>query len=366
MKIPVQPREGVADTPLYKPGLPIELVAREYGLDAKTIVKIASNENPLGPSPMAMEAIGKAVSDLHRYPDGGAWQLTHQLAAIHGLKPEQFIIGNGSNEVLELLAQAFLEPGTNAVMGEYPFVVYPLVTRHFGAEIRKVRMPGLRHDLPAMIDAIDEQTRLVFIASPNNPTPYSVSRQEIDAFVAALPEHVLCCFDAAYTEYMESPVTLVDAISKSGKAIIETRTFSKIYGLAGLRVGYGMAPEWVVSLLKRTRQPFSVNSLALVGAQAALKDEAFVARSRESNLAGIRQLCSGLDQLGLSWDAEQSNFILVKVADAAGICESLLKMGVIVRSMEPFSLDGMIRVSVGSTSENDRFLNAISDLSTRG
>lgn len=366
MKNPVKTRVGVADTPIYKPGLPIELVAREYGLNANSIVKIASNENPLGPSPKAREAIAKSVGELHRYPDGGAWDLTRKLAGLHKLKPENFIIGNGSNEVLELVAQAFLEPGTNAVMGAFPFVVYPLVTLHFGAEIRKVPMPGLRHDLDAMLAAIDDNTRLVFIASPNNPTPYSVGKEEIEAFVDALPPHVLLVFDAAYTEYMEDPVSLVERISHSDRAIIETRTFSKIYGLAGLRIGYGMASEWVIDLLKRTRQPFSVNSLALVAAQAALEDDAFVEKSRVSNMQGIRQLCAGLDELGLSWEAEFANFILIKVPDAGAVCESLLRKGVIVRSMEPFSLDGMIRVSVGSQAENDRFLNAVSDLSILG
>ncbi len=360
MKIPVKIRDGVAQTPIYQPGLPIEHVAREYGLDAKSIVKLASNENPLGPSPKAMEAVRNTVADLHRYPDGGAWDLTHSLAAKFGLDPAQFIVGNGSNEILELLAQAFLEPGTNAVMGEYPFVVYPLVAQHFGAEVRKVGMPGLKHDLPAMLDAIDKNTRLVFIASPNNPTPYSVDRDELTPFIDALPDHVILCFDGAYAEYIEEPFDLSDVI-KSGKSVIETRTFSKIYGLAGLRIGYGMAPEWIVNLLKRTRQPFSVNALALSGALAALEDEAFVSLSRNSNRDGTAQLCRGLDSLGIKWEAESANFILFHAGNAEAACEALLKRGVIVRSMAPFSLDGMIRVSVGSKAENDLFLNAISD-----
>lgn len=351
----------MATTPLYKAGLPIELVAREFGLDAKSIVKIASNENPLGPSPKAMEAIRQATGELHRYPDGGAWDLTRKLAKQYDLNPDQFIVGNGSNEILELLAQAFLEPGTNAVMGEFPFVVYPLVTHHFGAEIRKVLMPGLRHDLDAMLKAIDKNTRIVFLASPNNPTPYAVEREHLMAFIDALPEHVLLCFDAAYAEYMDDPLDLRDQI-KAGKSVIETRTFSKIYGLAGLRIGYGMAPEWIINLLKRTRQPFSVNSLALAGALAALDDAEFIQLSRVSNKEGTRQLCEGLQKLGLEYEAESANFILVKTTDPEDVCQRLLRIGIIVRSMAPFSLNGMIRVSVGSSLENSRFLNAIADL----
>lgn len=361
MKTTVAFRKGVENTPLYQAGLPIDLVAREYGLAPASIVKLASNENPLGPSPAAMAAVRDAVTELHRYPDGGAWALTQRLSREYPLDPEQFVIGNGSNEILELLAQAFLEPGTNAVMGEFPFVVYPLVTRHFGAEVRAVPMPALRHDLGAMLDAIDEQTRLIFLASPNNPTPHAVERAELLEFIHALPEHVLFCFDAAYGEYLEQPWNLSELI-RDGRPIVETRTFSKIYGLAGLRVGYGMAPEWIINLLKRTRQPFSVNSLALTGALAALDDAEFVQRSRDANLQGTEQLKSGLESLGYEVEAGSANFILVRVADASGVCGALLKKGVIVRSMQPFSLDGMIRVSVGSSRENDQFLNAISDL----
>lgn len=361
MKTDVQSRKGVAETPVYQPGLPIEFVAREYGLDPASIVKLASNENPLGPSPLAIAAVQRAVSELHRYPDGGAWALTRQLADQFQLNSSQILVGNGSNEILELLAQAFLEPGCNAVMGQYPFVVYPLVTRHFGAQVRSVPMPGLCHDLGAMRDAIDAKTRLVFLASPNNPTPHAVDRGEMLEFIRSLPSHVLLCFDGAYAEYLEQPWDLSEQI-RQGHPIIETRTFSKIYGLAGLRVGYGMAPEWVIDLLKRTRQPFSVNSLALEGALGALGDAAFVRRSRQVNLEGTRQLCEGLASQGISAEAGSANFILVNVSDPSAVCEALLRRGVIVRSMQPFSLDGMIRVSVGSAVENDRFLNAISDL----
>ena len=354
-------RKGVTDTPAYKAGLPIDLVAREYGIAPESIIKLASNENPLGPSPKAVEAVRRELANLNRYPDGSAWNLTTRLCEKHGLSREQFIIGDGSNEILELLAQVFLEPGTNAVMGEYPFVVYPLVTRHFGAEVRRVPMPDLRHDCDAMLDAIDENTRLVFIASPNNPTPYDIPANEIERLIERLPDHVVLCFDSAYSEYLDNPPDLTPFV-RAGKNIVVTHTFSKIYGLAGLRVGYAYAPAWIIALLMRTRQPFSVNSLALVGALAALDDQEFVERSRKTNKEGIAQLCEGLTAMGLQVDAAQANFILVAFSDAEEMSQKLLKQGVIVRPMKSFSLDGMIRVSVGLPTENERFLNAVAGL----
>ena len=353
-------RKGVADTPAYKPGLPIELVAREYGIAAGSIIKLASNENPLGPSPKAIEAIQRELMSLNRYPDGSAWNLTGRLCEKYGLSREQLIIGDGSNEILELLAQVFLEPGTNAVMGEYPFVVYPLVTQHFGAEIRKVPMPDFRYDCDALLDAIDEQTRLVFIASPNNPTPYDIPANEIERMIERLPDHVVLCLDAAYSEYLDNPPDLTPFV-KAGKNVVVTHTFSKIYGLAGLRVGYAYAPDWIISLLLRTRQPFSVNSLALIGALAALDDHEFVQQAREINKQGTIQLCDGLKKLGLSVYAAQANFILMKFDDSDKMAQDLLKRGVIVRP-NAFSLDGMIRVSVGLPSENERFLDTVSEL----
>jgi histidinol-phosphate aminotransferase len=360
-QFPVSPRKGVLDTPPYRAGTPISIVAREQGLDPACIVKLASNENPLGPSPMALEAIRREASELHRYPDGSAWELTQILAQRLGLNPGQLVMGNGSNEILELVAQAFLEPGTNAVMGQWPFVVYPLVTLHFGAEVRKVPMPGLRHDLNAMLEAIDANTRLVFVASPNNPTPFDIEASQVQAFIDRMPPHVILVFDEAYAEYLDQPVNLVSRIQE-GKNILCTRTFSKIYGLAGLRIGYGYGPEWLIALLQRTRQPFSVNSLALAGAQAALQDDAFVTRSRTSNQQGILQLREGFSRMGLSCHAGQANFLLLEVRDPDQLCKRLLQQGLIVRPMASFSLDGMIRISIGSAHENERLLQTLSSL----
>lgn len=357
--IPV--RKGVFDTPIYEPGLPVERVARDYGISPDSIIKLASNENPLGPSPKAVEAIQRELVTLNRYPDGGAWNLTHRISEKIGVPTNRIITGNGSNEILELLGQVFLEPGTNAVMGEFPFIVYPLVTRHFGAKIRSVPMPGLKYDLDAMLDAIDEHTRLIFIASPNNPTPYDIPVDEILSFINRLPDHVVVCFDEAYAEYLDEQVNWIPLID-AGKNVVVTRTFSKIYGLAGLRVGYAYGPEWIISLLLRTRQPFSVNSLALVGALAALDDDEFVALSKNNNNEGLQQLSEGLKKLGLKAEIAKSNFILVHVPNPTVLCEDLLKRGIIVRSVESFSLDGMVRVSVGCASENERFLHTISEL----
>ena len=354
----IRARDRVDTTPIYQAGLPIELVARERGLDPSRIVKLASNENPLGPSPKAVEGIVREAPHVHLYPDGGAWDLTGKLAAIHGLTRDHFIIGNGSNEIIEFLGQALLEPGTNVVMGEFPFAVYPLVTYHFGADARKVAMPGLKHDTEAMLAAIDANTRMVCLASPNNPTPLHNSPDEIRAMIAAIPDHVVLCLDAAYTEYLDEQPDLVPEILQN-RPVIVLRTFSKVYGLAGLRVGYGMGSPALISLLQRTRQPFNVSTLAQKAALAALDDHAFVERSINLNRAGLAQVKEGLVKLGLDAVFGQTNFYLVKVADPAKTCDALLNQGVIVRSVAPSGLKGMIRVSVGTREENQRFLDTL-------
>ncbi len=354
----IRARDRVDTTPIYQAGLPIELVARERGLDPSRIVKLASNENPLGPSPKAVEAIVREAPHVHLYPDGGAWDLTGKLAAIHGLTRDHFIIGNGSNEIIEFLGQALLEPGTNVVMGEFPFAVYPLVTYHFGADARKVAMPGLKHDTEAMLAAIDANTRMVCLASPNNPTPLHNSPDEIRAMIAAIPDHVVLCLDAAYTEYLDEQPDLVPEILQN-RPVIVLRTFSKVYGLAGLRVGYGMGSPALISLLQRTRQPFNVSTLAQKAALAALDDHAFVERSINLNRAGLAQVKEGLVKLGLDTVFGQTNFYLVKVSDPAKTCDALLNQGVIVRSVAPSGLKGMIRVSVGTREENQRFLDTL-------
>lgn len=354
----IRVRDRVDTTPIYQAGLPIELVARERGLDPDTIIKLASNENPLGPSPKAIEAIIREAPHVHLYPDGGAWELTGKLAAIHGLTREHFIIGNGSNEIIEFLGQALLEPGTNVVMGEFPFAVYPLVTYHFGADARKIAMPGLKHDTEAMLAAIDANTRMVCISSPNNPTPLHNSEDELRAMIRAIPENVVLCLDAAYTEYLDEQPDLVPEIL-ANRPLIVLRTFSKVYGLAGLRVGYGMGSPALISLLQRTRQPFNVGVLAQKAALAALDDRAFVERSIRVNRDGLLQVQEGLKRLGLDAVFGQTNFYLVKVPDPAKTCDALLGRGVIVRSVAPSGLKGMMRVSVGTKEENQRFLDAL-------
>ncbi len=351
-------RDRVETTPLYKPGLPIELVAREKGLNPADIIKLASNENPLGPSPKAVTAMQAALTELHRYPDGGAWELSGKLSQKLGVTRDQIILGNGSNEIIEFLGQAFLQPGTNVIMGEFPFVVYPLVTHHFGAEARKIPMPGLKHDLPAMLDAVDENTRLICVASPNNPTPYHNTHAEILHCVENLPEHVVFCFDGAYLEYLNEAPDLLNLIQQKPNVII-LRTFSKIYGLGGLRLGYAYSSPELIAVLQRTRQPFNVSSVAQAGGIGALDDTEFVNRSKAINDAGIEQISAALGNRSIEYHRGETNFMLVKVPGVSDVCESLLEKGVIVRSMANFGLDDMFRVSIGVKSENEKFLECL-------
>ena len=350
---------GILTQPVYEPGKPIETVARELGLDPAGIIKLASNENPHGPSPLGLAAAQRALQEAHLYPDGGYYALRRKLAEKLGLGMDQFVIGDGSNELIELLGHAFLAPGKECVMHKSAFVVYKLVTLMFGATPVEVPLAdGLRQDLPALLAAITPKTRLVFLASPANPTGVSNSAEEITALVRALPPHVILVMDEAYVEYLENAPDLRPLIAE-GRKVICLRTFSKIYGLASLRVGYGYAAPELIAIVQRARQPFNVNAIAAAAATAALDDTEFVTRCRRENLAGLAQLAAGFKALGLAFVPGQGNFQLVKVGDGVAVFEALQRRGVITRPVKGYGLPEWLRVTVGTPAQNEHLLKEL-------
>lgn len=355
MKLETLVNPAVLTQPVYEPGKPIEEVARELGLDPAGIVKLASNENPFGPSPLAVAAATRALAQGELYPDGGCFALRQKLAARHGLAPDQFVVGNGSNEILELLGHVFLQPGDEVVMGSPAFVVYKLVTLLFGAKPVEVPVAAWRHDLAAMAAAVTPRTKLVFVASPNNPTGATNGAAELIAFAQALPEHVVLVFDEAYAEYMENPPDLRPLI-RADRKVICLRTFSKIFGLASLRVGYGYGSPAMAGLLNRVRQPFNVNAIGQAAALAALDDRSFVERCVRANREGLAQLTAGFCRFGLESVSSEANFLLVKVGDGARVFVELQRRGVIVRPVKPYGLPEWIRVTVGRPEQNERLL----------
>jgi histidinol-phosphate aminotransferase len=344
----------------YVPGKPVEELARELDLDPGTIVKLASNENPRGPSARALAAVASAAAELTRYPDGNGFALKAALAAKLDVPAESIVLGNGSNDVLELVTQAFLRPGDHAVYAQHAFAVYPLATQARGATGIEVAAKAFGHDLPAMRAAITPRTRIVFVANPNNPTGTWCEPAAIEAFVAAVPRDVLVVLDEAYNEYVE-PGQETRATSWIGRYphLIVTRSFSKAYGLAALRVGYGVMNPEVADVLNRVRQPFNVNALAQAAALSALADTGYVDESRRLNREGMRQLEAGLARQGVAALPSHGNFLLVEVGDAARVYDALLRQGVIVRPAAGYGLPRWLRVTVGLPAENERFLAAL-------
>ena len=351
-------KPGLLTQPVYEPGRPIEDVARDLGLDPATIIKLASNENPFGPSPRAVEAATRALAQGQLYPDGACIALRQKLSSRHGLAPDQFICGNGSNEIIELVCHAFLGPGDDAVMGEMAFVVYKLVTQVFGARAIEVPLENFRHDLKAMARAVTPRTKIVFVASPNNPTGAVNSEADLLAFARSLPGHAILVYDEAYADYVENPPDLRPLIAE-GRHVICLRTFSKIYGLASLRVGYGYSSPGMVSLLNRIRQPFNVNAIGQAAAIAALDDTEFAAECARRNRSGLARLEMGLLQLGLTFVPSSANFILVRVGDGARCFERLQRLGIVVRPLQVYKLPEWVRITVGTPAQNDRLLEAL-------
>jgi len=344
----------------YVGGKPIEEVARELNLDVASIIKLASNENPRGPSAKVLAAIAAAASGLTRYPDGNAFALKAALADHLNVRPEQIVLGNGSNDVLELATHAFLRPGDEVVYSRYAFVVYPLATQARGAQGIEVPDKDHAHDLDAMRAAITPTTKIVFVANPNNPTGTWLTGAAVESFIASVPRDVIVVLDEAYNEFLEpsEQSAAIDWLPRYPNLIV-SRTFSKAYGLAALRIGYGVMDPAIADLLNRVRQPFNVNSLAQAAAIAALGDTEYVAESRRLNREGLRQLEVGLDALSVRYVRSHGNFILIEVGDAAAVNQALLQQGVIVRPVANYGLPSFLRVTVGLPAENARFLAAL-------
>jgi histidinol-phosphate aminotransferase len=351
---------GVRGLQPYQPGKPIEELQREYGI--ADVIKLASNENPLGPSPRAVSAVAAVLKELNRYPDGNGFELKAALSQRLGVTPANITLGNGSNEILELVARAFVSPGDDVMFSQHAFAVYPLVTQAVGGRAVTVPAVNFGHDLEAMHGAITAQTRVIFVANPNNPTGTWMPADVLHAFLRTVPDDVIAVVDEAYFEYVEE-TDYPDCTQWLAEFpnLLVTRTFSKIYGLAGLRVGYGVSGTALADILNRVRQPFNLNSLALACATAALEDEAHIAASVSCNRDGMRRLEAGFRQLGLAYIPSVGNFVCVEVGDAASVYEKLLRRGVIVRPVANYGLPRHLRVTIGTQAENERFLAALAE-----
>lgn len=342
----------------YKAGKPIEELERELGI--KNSIKMASNENPLGPSKLAIEAIQKKLSSIHYYPDGNSYYLKNKLAEKLGTKTTNLFIGNGSNEVIEIAGRTFMEKNSHAVIAEPSFAVYKIFVSSIGGESILIPLKDFKHDLIKMAEHITDKTKMIFIANPNNPTGTIVKKKEMDAFLKMVPDDIVIIMDEAYYEYVDDPdYPETFEYLKEKENLIIIRTFSKIYGLAGLRIGYGIGSEKLIGYMERVRQPFNVNLLAQIAATAALDDDEHIKRSREINKAGKNFLYSELKKLGLEYVPSDTNFILIKVPNSADVYKKLLLKGVIVRMMDSYNLNEYLRVTIGLPSENKRFIEEL-------
>jgi len=351
---------------VYQPGKPIEEVARELGLgDPENIIKLASNENSLGPSPKAVEAMKKYAARMHIYPDGDNFDLRKALAQKLNLADQQVFVGHGSNEIIQLLGHVFIDKDSSIVVSDHAFIVYRLVAALYESAVISVPMKKFTHDLTAMSKAIRPDTRLVFISNPNNPTGTMVDHREIDSFMRDVPDHTAVIFDEAYIELL-SPEQQPDTLRyvREGRNVFVLRTFSKTYGLAGLRIGYALAPKEGITLLHRVRQPFNVNAMAQAAALAALQDDSFVTHTRATVQAGLRQVCAAFEKMGLSYIPSVANFVLVKVGNGQKVFEALQKLRVIVRPVNVYQLPEYVRVTIGTEKENNKLIEAFNIVMT--
>jgi len=343
----------------YAPGKPLEELEREYGIEGS--IKLASNENPLGPSPLAVQAILDAVGKLNRYPDGGGYDLINSISAYQGVSPENIVLGNGSDEIIAMLASALLQPGDEAILPHPSFLIYEIMVRCAGAIPVSVPLTALSINLDKIKERITPGTRMIFLCNPNNPTGTIISKRDFENFLDNIPRQVVVVVDEAYIEFVrdEDCVRSIDYLD-SNLALVTLRTFSKAYGLAGLRIGYGVMPGEIAEILNRVRLPFNANSLAQIGAAAALKDEAFLKKTLEVIHKGLGFLWDSLDKMGIKYFPTQANFFLIDVGkDADEIFENMLRQGVIVRSMTSYGYPEYIRINVGLHEENVRFIQAL-------
>jgi histidinol-phosphate aminotransferase len=360
MPLPFPTNPNLQAVPVYQPGRPIEEVARELGLPADDIIKLASNENPLGPSRLALAAMRKALADVNLYPDGNAFYLKQKLAAKLDVTPAHLILGNGSNEIIEFIGHLLVAPGAEVVVSQYCFAVYPIVTALFGGKLVVVPAKDYGHDLDAMLAALTPNTRVVIVANPNNPTGTSARREDLARFVAAVPENVLIALDEAYIEFLDQHVDLLPEIRSGRKPnLVLMRTFSKIYGLAGLRLGYGIGHPDLIAEFEKVRQPFNVNVVAQAGALAALDDTAHAEKTRRINSRGLKFYERAFRKLGLEFIPSSANFILVRVGEGQRVFSEMQRLGVIVRPMGGYQLPEWVRISIGTPKENKRCLEAL-------
>ena len=370
MSLPFEINPALASLPVYQPGRPIEEVARELNLSPESIIKLASNENPLGPSRASLKALKKALSQLNLYPDGNAFYLKQKLAQTLGASPANLVLGNGSNEIIEFLGHALLnsrithhpsaDAASEVIVSQYCFAVYPIVTALFGAKLVTVPAKNYGHDLDTMLAAITPNTRIIFVANPNNPTGTSVPADQLVRFVNAVPENVVIALDEAYIQFLDEPLDLLPEIRAGRKPnLLLMRTFSKICGLAGLRIGYGIGHPEFIAELEKVRQPFNINSLAQIGALAALDDDAHAEKTRGIIARGLKFFAREFRKLDLGFIRSSANFILVRVGDGQRVFNEMQKLGVIVRPMAGYQLPEWIRISIGTPKENKRCLEVL-------
>jgi len=358
-------KKSILDLTPYPPGKPIEELMREYGI--QEVIKLASNENPLGPSPRALGAIRRALSQLHRYPDGSGYYLKQALSRFLRLEPEQILLGNGSNEIIELALKTFLKPGVEVISPFPSFLVYEKAVQALGGKNLLMPLKQFTIDLEGMMDRINPRTRIIIINNPNNPTGTIIKRREWERFLKGVPDRILILLDEAYIDFVEDPdcPNGLEYVN-SAKNLLVIRTFSKAYGLAGLRIGYGLAQTDLADYINRVRQPFNVNSLALAGALGALQDKAFYEKTRTLVRTGKKALEKQLAEMGIYYVSSHTNFILIKVPQKAqAVYEAMLKKGIIIRSMESYGLEDYIRVNIGLPEENRRFLRALKQVLNR-
>ena len=357
--------EHILSLTVYEPGKPVEELARDLGLREEDIIKLASNENPLGPSPKALDAMRRTLERAHFYPDGGGYELRNAVAEKLGVDRLNIVLGNGSNEIIEFIGHAFLGPGDEVVVARHSFAVYKLMAQLFGADTVEVPDPRFTADLDAIVAAITPKTRAVFIANPNNPTGTMVGQEEIDRFMAAVPDHVLVVFDEAYHEFLANAPDVLSYV-REGRNVVVMRTFSKIMGLANLRIGYGVTTPEIAAVLQRTRQPFNANGIAQAGALAGLLDEEHMIRTRELTSEGREYLEKEFQTMRLEYVPSFANFVLVKVGDGKEVFEAMLRKGIILRAMGSYGLPEWIRISVGTMEQNHRCIAELKKLAASG